>query len=182
MKEPSGILGQASEADEDVAHEAYVLIDILWHAVGWTRDVGFVSGRLPALQATLLAGTIDADLDLPNGVKVLVQFGAVEVADLPSQAFGIVKYSVDDQFAALGRGVVFEEAVECQRRVEFKRCRRCWTAPRNVRAVKHRVFPVNGRDGLFTTQYEARYFGLVADLLRDDLVETRTGPNLPTGR
>ncbi len=78
-------------------------------------------------------------------------------------------------------GAVLEQLIEGQRRIDFQRRRRRRTAPRNVRAVEHRVVLVDRRIRFFAAQHQTRQFGLVPDPLRDDLIDAGAAANRAAG-
>ena len=76
------------------------------------------------------------------------------------------------------RRLVLEQPVERQGRVELQRRRRGRRAPRDVRAVEHRVVPMHRRVRLLAGQHQARHLGRSPVPLGDHLVHARPRADL----
>src|SRR5262249_23141135 len=76
---------------------------------------------------------------------------------------------------------VLEEAIEGERGIKFqrRRCRR--RAPRDVRAVEHRVILVDGWVRWLASQDQAGHLGRTAATLRHHLIDARAGTDLASG-
>ena len=78
-----------------------------------------------------------------------------------AQAGGVVEHGVEH--ALVGPAdFVAEQPVEGQGRIQLQRRRRGRRAPRDVRAVDHRVVLVDRRDRRLAAQHQARHLGLAA--------------------
>ena len=163
---------------EEVAHDAHVLDDVLRVAVFRARHVGLGQGRPPALQLAALAGARDSHFHLANGVEVFVEFLPVEPADVAAQILRVRQHGIEHALVA-GLCLVLEHLVERKCGVDLERRRRSRAAPRDVRAVQHRVILVHGGVRLFTAKHETRQLGSMANVLRDELIDTGAGLDPP---
>ena len=74
--------------------------------------------------------------------------------------------------------VVFEQAVESQRRVKLQRRGSCRRRPRYMGAVKHGIVLVDRRVGGLTPQHQARNLARCPVGLRQHLIDAGTGADL----
>ena len=81
------------------------------------------------------------------------------------QAAGVLDDGVEHALVGPAH-LVAEQAVEGQGRVQFQRRRRGRRAPRDVRAVDHRVVLVDRRDRRLAAQHQARHLRLRAGVPR----------------
>ena len=158
-RDPRGV-GLKAE-NQDVAHQPHVLADVLRNAVGRAVHVRLVECRSPALQFAPLAGVFDPLLDVAHRVEIFVELPLVAGADLAAEPLGIRQHRVQHALVA-GRHLILEQAIEGQGRIKLQRRRRRRRAPRNVRAVEHRVILVDRRVRSFAAQNEARHLGRAA--------------------
>ena len=163
---------------QDVAHEAHVLRDILRDAVGGPLDVRAVERRTPALQLATLTGRLDTLLDVAHGVEVLIKLLTVGLADVTAKVSRLTQHRVEHA-AVAGRGGILEESIKGEGRVDLQRGRGRRRAPRDVRAVQHRVILMHPGERAFAAEHETRHLGRATVGLRDHLVETGPGADLP---
>ena len=160
--------------NKQVAHDAHVLDDVLWVAVHRARNVRLGQSRSPALQFGAFAVTLDSFLHLKDRVEVFVESLLVEPADIAAQILRVRQHGFEYAPVA-GLRLVLEHLIERKCRVDLERRRRSRATPRDVRNIQHRVILVHGGVRLFTAKHEAGQLGSMADLLRDELIDTGAG-------
>ena len=102
----------------------------------------------------------------------------VKPADVAAQIPRVGQDSIEHALVA-GLRLVFEHLVKRQRGVDLERRRRGRAAPRDVRAVEHRVILVHRGVRLFAAEHEARQLGAVPDVPRHQLIDARAGLDPP---
>ena len=117
-------------------------------------------GRQPC-SSPFLPALLDALLDVADRVEILVELALVGRADVAAQVVGVGQHGVEHALVA-ALHFVLEQPVEGERRIQFQRRRRGRRAPRDVRAVEHRVVLVDRRVRLLAAQHQARHFGRAA--------------------
>ena len=90
--------------------------------------------------------------------QILVEFLLVTRADRPTDIVRIGKDRIEHALITATH-LVLEQSIKGERRIQLERgrCRR--RAPRNMRAVEHRIILVHAGIGLLATEHETGHFG-----------------------
>ena len=125
----------------------------------------------PAAGIALLAGPLDATLDLVNAAEILLEPLTVREGEPLTQRLGVFEHRIDDA-AVAAVAVGAEELVERQRRTRLGPGRRHRRAPGNVRAVEQGMPVLESRNRSFAAEHQRRDSRAVANPLSHQLVET----------
>jgi len=81
---------------DQIHHQLHVIRNVLRNLVRRTRHVGLRQGRPPAFNPFLLRRGIDARLDRPHRLQILVQLLAISAADLRTQIVCLLQHRVEN--------------------------------------------------------------------------------------
>ena len=154
-----------------------MLGDVLRNAVRRPRDIGPGQSGSPALEFAFFARVFDAPLHVAHRLEVFIEFDLVGSANAAAQVTRVGQNCIQNALFTAAR-FVLEQSVEGERRINLQRRWGGGRAPRNMRAVEHRIILVDGRVGFFAAEHEARHLGRAAVTLGQQLIDAGAGMNL----
>ena len=108
-RDPRGVGAEGQQ--HDIVHQLPVVRDLSGNAIGGPRAIGGGQARPPATGLALLAGPLDASLDLVDAAEILLEPLSVRYGEPLTQRPGVFEHGIDDTtIAPVGLGA--EELVE----------------------------------------------------------------------